>query len=330
MPNARKSAGKRGDSAKVRLGAGTDPDAKHRGLGDSGRKTRTRRPLAPGPEEAIALDAAVPGFLKLIEGEIIPRLMLAHRASRLDRDHGEGKDVMLGEAEVERLTDLTLNAGYEGCSGFVMSLRRLGASDDQLLLNLLAPVARRLGSLWETDATDFVAVTVGLGHLQTLMRELGRTAAPAGVRPGGARSAYLSTVPGEQHSFGLLVVEDHLRRAGWEVFGEIVADRNADLAPRVERQWFASACLSMSDARWEPEATRCIERLRARSKNTAIFVLVGGVAFQSDAALCQRIGADAVARDGAEAVVFLEKNLADQGLVDYQDARLNALENQLN
>ncbi len=82
----------------------------------------------------------------------------------------------------------------------------------------------------------------------------------------------------------------------------------------------------MSDARWEPEATLCIERLRACSKNSDIFVLVGGVAFQSDKGLRQRIGADAVARDGAEAVVFLEKNLADQGLGDYQDARLNTLE----
>jgi len=256
--------------------------------------------------------------------------MLAHRVRLLDQDPGEGSAVVIGEGEVERLTDLTLGSGYEACFEFVMRLRRRGAESDQLLMHLLAPVARRLGELWETDESDFVSVTVGLGHLQTIMRELGRMAAPPVVKPGAKRRALLSTVPGEQHTFGLLIVEDHLRRGGWEVEGNMATESCGELVARVKKEWFAVIGLSMSDDRWRDSARSGILAIRRASRNREILVLAGGQAFQKDPDLMEEIGADAIAGDGAEALYAAEKYLAGTDGVDYQDVRAKQMGSQIN
>lgn len=304
----------------------------------AGKTIRPKNPTPPEPAEGKALTTGgkeagskpIEGFLKLIEGEIIPRLMLAHRTRRLDQDPGEGSGVIVGEDEVERLTNLTLGSSYETCFEFVMRLRRRGAESDQLLMHLLAPVARRLGELWETDESDFVSVTVGLGHLQTIMRELGRMAAPPMVKTGAKRRALLSTVPGEQHTFGLLVIEDHLRRGGWEVEGAMATAYAEELVARVKKEWFAVIGLSMSDSRWRDSARSGVLALRRASRNRDIFVLVGGLAFQKEPDLIEEVGADAAAQGGPEAVYLAEKYLAGAGHVDYQGALGKQMGNQIN
>ena len=274
-----------------------------------------------GPQMRTSCDAqVVQGFLSLIEGEVIPRLVMAYRTRRLDRDPGEVKGATVGDVEVERLTALTLEAGYESCFEYVMRLRRLGVDSDKLLLHLLAPVARRLGELWESDESDFVSVTVGLGHLQIIMRELGRMAPPPGVAPGRGRRALLATVPGEQHTFGLSVIEDHLRRAGWDVQSALAVSAQEELVRRVKKQWFAAVGLSMSDSRWSDSARSAILAIRKASSNRGIFVMAGGSAFQKDPGLARAIGADAAACDGPEALCFIEKHLAVLEPVQYQGA----------
>ncbi len=274
--------------------------------------------------------AVIEEFLNLIEGEVIPRLVMAYRLRRLDQDPGEVKGATVGDVEVERLTELTLEAGYESCFAYVMRLRRLGVESDKLLLHLLAPVARRLGELWESDESDFVSVTVGLGHLQMIMRELGRMSPPPAVAPGNDRRALLATVPGEQHTFGLLIVEDHLRRAGWDVQSALAVDAERELVRRVKKQWFAAVGLSMSDSRWGDSARSAILAIRKASRNRGLFVMVGGLAFQKDPGLAGAIGADAAASDAPEALRFIEKHLAALEPVQYQDAAANQMRTQYN
>ena len=48
-----------------------------------------------------------------------------------------------------------------------------------IFLDLLAPTARRLGEMWETDTTDFANVTLAVSRLQRIMRHLGETFADA-------------------------------------------------------------------------------------------------------------------------------------------------------
>ena len=55
---------------------------------------------------------------------------------------------------------------------YVEALRAQGVSLESLYLDLLAGAARRLGEWWASDLCDFADVTVGVGRLQQILREL--------------------------------------------------------------------------------------------------------------------------------------------------------------
>ncbi|MEM6733413.1 MAG: hypothetical protein AAF658_17780, partial [Myxococcota bacterium] len=109
---------------------------------------------------------------KTIQAEIIPRLMLAHRvdtAPRVFGANGEPDSSLIFDVEpfVDRLMKSDAIAGHE----YVVKLRQEGATLESLFLELLAPAARVLGARWENDEASFTDVTVGLTHLQQLVRE---------------------------------------------------------------------------------------------------------------------------------------------------------------
>lgn len=156
---------------------------------------------------------------KAVEYEIIPRLMLAHRVQR------EGLALPLSEGEhvaredVIPFAELVLHGDDAALRGFVAALRDRGVPIESVFLDLLAPVARYLGELWERDLCSFTEVTVGLGRLQQLLRENSAAFAQfdrQGVRV-DARRVLLIPCPGEQHTFGLSLVGEFFHRAGWEV-----------------------------------------------------------------------------------------------------------------
>ncbi|NJK90043.1 MAG: cobalamin B12-binding domain-containing protein [Myxococcales bacterium] len=86
-----------------------------------------------------------------------------------------------------------------------------------IFLDLLAPVARLLGDLWLIDLCTFTDVTIGLSRLQQLVRELAPAFEDGHDLRGFGHRALLAPAPGEQHTFGMHLVEEFLRRAGWDV-----------------------------------------------------------------------------------------------------------------
>ncbi|MCK7474807.1 MAG: hypothetical protein MZV49_17440 [Rhodopseudomonas palustris] len=64
---------------------------------------------------------------------------------------------------------LALGTEDHALAAFAAGLRAQGASEDAILLQLLAPAARRLGSMWEADTIDFASVTIGVSRLQRLL-----------------------------------------------------------------------------------------------------------------------------------------------------------------
>lgn len=267
------------------------------------------------PSKEVSTD----NYKKVIEAEIIPRLMLSHLTSRqAPDDFGGGLDIT--EREVARLTELALGTSYQDCMDYVMKLREEGADTEDLLIQLLSPVAHRLGTLWETDDSDFVSVTLGLGYLQSIMRELVRSSRPVNALPSPGYRSLLSTVPGEQHTFGQLIVEEALRRAGWEVAGGIMATSSEELVAQVRSDWYAFVGLSMSDRRWTREAKACVSKIREASLNRSVIIMVGGNAFLKDSSLVGEVGADRMATSGLDATRQAEKLLADSDFAEYLES----------
>ena len=155
---------------------------------------------------------------RTIEEEVIPRLVLARRGAAKTSSISAPDGSTPGPTEVLKFAGLMLTADVAAAHAFVGALRQRGTPVESLYLDLLAPAARHLGDLWCADACDFATVTMGLGRLQQLLHELSPAFGGELEHREHGRRALLVPVPGEQHTFGLLMVVEFFRRAGWDVW----------------------------------------------------------------------------------------------------------------
>lgn len=275
------------------------PDSHRQGF-SNGDAAATRVAFAQGwgSEEHLA------GLVRTIEGEIIPRLMLAHRDSAAPaRRPGEEPAEPTAE-DVAEFAGLVLRGEAEAM-GFLGEARARGVPWDAILLHLLAPTARRLGDLWVEDLCDFTDVTVGLCRLHEILHEITASSDRTVEPRGDAHRVLLVPAPGEQHSFGLIMVVEFFRRAGWDVWGEPSLS-SRDLSNLVRAQWFELVGLSTScDNRLE-QLTQEIRTIRAKSCNPDVVVMVGGRVFCERPELAEAVGADATAMDGRDAAIKAE------------------------
>lgn len=267
---------------------------------------RNRRFGSGRPGDSTGKNRA-PHLVRTIEGEIIPRLMLAHRAA------SSGEPTPLGgraarpddAAEVARLSvahDLSTARSY------VDALRIHGVSLESVLLDVLAPAARLLGDLWMRDRCRFTDVTVGLCHLQQLARELGPDLEREGSSPGLGPLVALVPAPGEQHVFGLTLLEHFIRRAGWNVWTAGTCCL-PDLVRLVRNDWLAMVGFTVSNDDLLDRLKAVITELRAASRNPELAVLVGGACACGGHDLTERLGADATPGGLHEALTYMESHL---------------------
>jgi methanogenic corrinoid protein MtbC1 len=227
--------------------------------------------------------------------------MLAHRAPEPRSAAFEDLSrVTPAQHDIADFTRLLVEQDATTLSAYLDSLRARGMARETLLLQLLAPAARRLGELWEDDLSDFTQVTVGLGRLQQLLWHLAAPAEDAINHADPRRRALLTVAPGEQHTLGLFMVRDFFRREGWTVAGG--TPRTPDeIAGQVRNEWFAMIGLSLGCERHLGALRDTIRAVRRASRNAAIGVLVGGPIFVAKPELALEIGADGTAEDGRSA-----------------------------
>jgi hypothetical protein len=107
---------------------------------------------------------------RLIEGEIIPRLLICHAVTSRKLTAGS-KATHPTSADVAELARLMLEPERALADAYLESLWLRGASRGLLCAELLAPTARHLGELWERDVCDFAALTHGLQRLESVLNE---------------------------------------------------------------------------------------------------------------------------------------------------------------
>ncbi|MET3890912.1 methanogenic corrinoid protein MtbC1 [Bosea sp. OAE506] len=253
--------------------------------------------VSPVPEPGLRADLA-----RTIETEIIPRLMLAHRAPGVvPRPAGAGDAITMTDADVASFAEMVVHKPLSAARAHLDGMRDRGLTAEALITTILSATARHLGVLWEQDRCTFVDVTVGLSRLQQLLRVYGPafevTPAPTVERG----RILLAVVPGEQHTFGLAVVEEFFRRAGWHVQSEFLPSKPI-LIEHVRTEWFDLVGLSASGEVSAAGVTSVVTAVRAASRNKSVHIMLGGNLFVDDPALAVALGADFGARDAAEAV----------------------------
>lgn len=236
---------------------------------------------------------------RTIEAEIIPRLLLAH----LPEQHGPEacSEPTLSTTDVIDFTRLVLEQGVEALLTHVAEVRAQGHTLDAVLLELFAPTARLLGDMWSEDLCSFTDVTISLSRLQQAMRELaGNSDSDRIGMPHGR--ILLAPVPGDQHSFGVSMLEGFFRRDGWEVCNDGGPMSRREIVSLAGAEWLDVIALSLSSDIQYDQLRRLISALRQASRNPSVFVMVGGRYFLDHPESVGVVGADAVAFDAPDAL----------------------------
>ena len=270
-----------------------------------------RRPSGVGIVEGITsihqpvADTHLLSLVRAVEGEIVPRLLLARRSALSPTPAGGGAE--LQAEDVEQLAHLLLAGDPDAPFAWVESIRQRGVCERDICLRLLAPAARQLGALWDRDECDFLQVAIGLGSLHQVLQRISLQASgPQSLDSRGhGRRALLATIPGERHCFGVMMVSQFFRQNGWDVFNEFPASE-AELCACVRAESFAIIGLSAGCETRLDALVAAVRAVRRSSRNAAAGIIVGGPLLQGRPELAARVGADATAEDGEQAARLAE------------------------
>jgi len=229
---------------------------------------------------------------RMVEGELLPRLMLMHHAGPLPPSFLARADSAAQHPRFDDFMHLVRTDQSENrVREFLEEVVEDGSTVEAVLAELLAPVARRMGVLWETDECDFVEVTLVCSRLQRAVRRLATRFRHELPKDGVA--VLVSALPHAQHTLGLLMVAETLARTGCDIaLGE-------PFVPGVDPSAFDLVALSVTRTEEEDAAAAFVRELKVKAPNTA--VIVGGAAFREDPSMISRIGADGWAEDAESA-----------------------------
>lgn len=246
---------------------------------------------------------------RTIESQIIPRLMLACRETALSATAVVSNAFTLQD-RVPEFTSYLLDGDMTAVAGVVGRAVQEGASQSAVMLDLFAPAALRLGELWESDERDFAEITFAMGCLQQALHIF---EPPGRHLPSAAsqRTIFLTPCDGEQHYFGVQLLDIFFSGADWNVTSRLVFDRKQTAIfltkRRVDVLGFSISRESLLD-----QLASDIELLRRKSRNEALVVLVGGRVFADQPELVKRVGADATAVDAGGAVLMADRLVLGQ------------------
>jgi methanogenic corrinoid protein MtbC1 len=254
-------------------------------------------------------------LVRTIEGEIVPRLVLARRVVVEDGATERSGYGTPDETDVLELVRLLMQHEVGVATAYVETVRQRGATLDLICLELLAPAARELGRRWEHDECDFLQVTLALCRLHQLLRDLSAEFRGEEFEHVRERRILLAPCPGEQHTFGVSLVGEFLQRAGWEVWQEFPSTTE-EILDLVRQNSFAVVGLSVGSERKLEEVATMIRAIRSASMNRSIGVLVGGPMLLARPEIVQFVGADGTAPDGPQAVLCAEHFCTMQSAVN--------------
>jgi len=225
---------------------------------------------------------------RTIEAELVPRLMLAFETERAARRQpvAVGLDQRVGE-----FVDLVLRHDAAVAIEYVATLRDQGTPLTDVYLDLLAPAARKLGDMWDNDDASFTEVTIGVCRMHQVLLEFSHCFRAADNGSNSGRCVLIVPTPGEEHTFGLFLVIEFLRRAGWNCYTGAPSSLD-ELRKLVRTQSFDAVGLSLSADRNANIAAEAI--VVKRRQQVLVSLIVGRAA-------CRRGFSGALRRAGRAA-----------------------------
>jgi hypothetical protein len=122
--------------------------------------------LKPAPARQARID-----LIQIIEGEIIPRLFLAHRDREPHPLAGAGSEAGEG-MDSAFLARLFMDGNASEIVNRLQDLLGGGMRRDRLYLDLLAPVPGVLSRLWSEGQCSFDEIAIGLSCVDEVLQEM--------------------------------------------------------------------------------------------------------------------------------------------------------------
>jgi methanogenic corrinoid protein MtbC1 len=176
-----------------------------------------------------------------------------------------------------------------------------GMSAEDVLLDVIAPVQRRVGAEWAANR-----LTVAQEHAATAINErvIAALAHHPAVRPvPQAGRVTVACVDGEWHGLPARLLAETLRLRGWQVDFLGAQVPTAHLVAHLHHHRHDAVALSCSIPTRLPTAHAAISACQA----AGVPVLAGGAAFGVDGRYARQLGADAWAPDARAAADCLRK-----------------------
>lgn len=286
-----------------------------------GAASADRTPRAGDSNQAAGTSVDLP---RVLETLVIPKLVAgcspARRSPPLQAKHIDRtqQERPIPESAVEAFASLCMTGDAPTLLDYAERFLSAGHSVETIYIGLLAPAARRLGEFWEADKEDFVNVTMGLWRIQEVLRELTLKVPPMMRAGGSLRTSLFSTMPGDQHSFGTLMVAECFERSGWQT-EVLIEPTQSELIGKSARQRYDLIGLTVSCDCSSATLAGLVTAIKAVSSNPCVKVLVGGPAINLMPELAMECGADGTAVDARAAI-----GLADR-LVPLEADRLAGL-----
>ena len=264
----------------------------------SARHPKSLRQRLPTPIWRFRPSLQPVAVVRTIKTQIIPKIVLALRSTPIAKPAANTEQT--APTEVEMFATLALGADDDAALAYVVDLQAKGVSVETIFLDLLAPAARQLGAQWESDTTDFASVTLAVGRLQLIMHRLGDGFIKESKGGHSGESALLTIIPGDQHSFGLSMVAEFFRRAGWNLCTGPFSSHQ-ELISLVHNHWFDIVGFSVSSDRRLDELRKDIHDIRRDSRNRQIGIILGGPMIVAQPDLVASMGADMMSADATTA-----------------------------
>ncbi|WP_410539665.1 B12-binding domain-containing protein [Streptomyces sp. KL2] len=210
---------------------------------------------------------------------------------------GSGESAADPRAARERLWDAVREGDEYAASEPVFAALDAGVDPETVLLDVIAPVQRKVGAEWAADR-----ITVAQEHAATAINDRIIAALAhrvrGGERPGaGAGRVTVACVDGEWHALPARLLAEVLALRGWQVDFLGAQVPVPHLIAHLHRTGPCAVALSSSIATRLPTAHAAITACQAAGTP----VLAGGAAFGPDGRYAYLLGADAWAPDARAA-----------------------------
>ncbi len=214
----------------------------------------------------------------------------------------------LQRERIAEFVEMLFDEDSDRCHEMMHEILAESGDPQKVVEVLLEPAARVVGENWCADECDFLKVTIAMSRMQRLFRRLASEHPPT-TTPDLSRCALLTPAPGEQHTFGLSVVDDAFRRAGWEV-DCCGCNEEAEMFRLIASNHYQIMGVSVSVERSLSELAGISRKLRAHSRNKSIVLLAGGSMVMQNPQGAIDAGFDLLAVDSVSAVALADTVLA--------------------